>query len=163
MTEKDFLDNNVPPACADSIESERNYQEAMWNKDTTASGGNHSESEFLVFMQDYLREAMNVVSRNPEPMASEKASHIIRKVCAMALACAEKNKWIDTFDQYSKYNKANGNMNLVECMALMQACLNKAFDGIYDNSLESVKINIVLTFMAGTQGMINTKLCPLRD
>lgn len=150
------------PSCADSIKSERDYQEKMWNEDTTASAGFHSESEFLVFMQDYLREAMNTVSRNPEPQASQDAAHTVRKVCAMALACAEKNEWIEDFAKYMPLNKANGNTNLVQALALMQACLNKAFDAVYDGAVESVKLQMVLCFMAGTQAMTNMELYPMR-
>lgn len=151
------------PCCANSIKSERDYQEKMWNKDTTSSAGLHSESEFLVFMQDYLREAMSQVSRNPEPQASHNASHTVRKVCAMALACAEKNDWVEDFAKYMPLNKANGNINLVQALALMQACLNKALDAVYDESIESVKLQMTLCFMAGTQAMTNMQLCPMRE
>ena len=155
--------SEMPPCCADSIQSERNYQEKMWNEDTTSSAGLHSESEFLVFMQDYLREAMNIVSRNPEPQASEDAAQTVRKVCAMALACAEKNDWVEDFAKYMPFNKANGKTNLVQALALMQACLNKAFEAVYDESMESIKIQMVLCFMAGTQAMTNMELYPMRE
>lgn len=151
------------PSCVNCIHSERNYQEKMWNKDTTASAGLHSNSEFLVFMQDYLREAMTTVSRNPEPKASQEAAVIVRKVCAMALACAEKNDWIENFSDFMDYNKANGNTNMVQALALMQACLNKAFEAVYDHSVTSLQLQITLCFMAGTQAMTNMELYPMRD
>tara|TARA_E500000081_G_C6084546_1_gene329561 strand:+ start:383 stop:874 length:492 start_codon:yes stop_codon:yes gene_type:complete len=151
------------PSCVNCIQSERNYQEKMWNKDTTDSAGFHSESEFIVFMQDYLREAMNTVSRNPEPQASQMASHTVRKICAMALACAEKNEWLEKFCEFMKYNKANGDINLVKALALMQSCLNKAFDAVYDGSETALQLQITLCFMADTQAMTNMELYPMRD
>lgn len=162
MTESDLLTRQVPPSVANAIESERKYQEQIWNADTTQSGGMHSESEFLVFMQDYLREAMTIVSRNPEPYASEEAAHVVRKVSAMALACAVKNDWLESFEKYMAYNKAGTSCNIVQAIAIMQACLNKAFDSLYDNSLEGIRINLVLTFMAGTQAMENIEIYPMR-
>ena len=53
--------SEMPPLCADCIQSERDYQEKMWNEDTTESAGFHSESEFLVFMQDYLKKYLEVL------------------------------------------------------------------------------------------------------
>lgn len=151
------------PSCVNCLQSERDYQEKMWNENTTASAGMHSESEFLVFMQDYLREAMTQVSRNPEPMASNMAAATVRKVCAMALACAEKNEWVDAFCDYMDYNKADGTTNMVQALALMQACLNKAFEAVYDESKASLQLQLTLCFMAGTQAMTNLELYPMRE
>jgi hypothetical protein len=74
-----------------AIESELDYQIARWNKETTVTEGKHSVAEFTVFMQDYLREAMTVLSRNGEPGASEQALHIIRKITAMGVSCMMQN------------------------------------------------------------------------
>jgi hypothetical protein len=71
--------------------SELDYQVARWNKDTTVTEGNHSVTEFLVFMDDYLREAKTMVSRNGEPGASEAALHIVRKITALGVSCMMQN------------------------------------------------------------------------
>ncbi len=80
----------------DCMLSEREYQEKIWNENTTSSGGNHSHMEFFVFIKDYLDEAIHILSRNREPEASDKASHNMRKIAAMSLASLEKNKNINT-------------------------------------------------------------------
>lgn len=111
--------------------SERLYQEMMWNKDTTTSGGNHSDLEFLVFIDDYLREAINIVSRNPEPQASTNASEIIRKISAMILASAEKNDWIgDLLDSVSSIVEEDStpHYSVVESLAVIKGLVNKSFD-----------------------------------
>lgn len=160
-TEKIY--NKMLPNCANCIQSERDYQEKMWNEETTSSGGLHSDSEFLVFMQDYLREAMNQVSRQAEPTASKVAASTVRKICAMALACAEKNDWVDSFVEFMDYSKADGNTNLVQALALMQYSLNKCFEAVYDNSTSILRLQLTLCFMAGTQAMTNMELYPMRD
>ena len=75
----------------DVITGERVYQAGRWNKDTTESGGVHTVTEWLLYMQDYLTEAINVVSRNPDPEAKKMALDIIRKITAMGVACMEQN------------------------------------------------------------------------
>jgi hypothetical protein len=75
----------------EAINVERAYQEAKWNLATTSSGGRHSVTEWLVYMQDYLTEAMRIVSRNVDPGASVAALHSVRKIAAMGVACMEQN------------------------------------------------------------------------
>jgi hypothetical protein len=70
------------------IDGERAYQ-AKW--DTCESKGRHTVTEWLVYMQDYLSEAINMVSREAEPACHEKALHNIRKITAMGVACMEQN------------------------------------------------------------------------
>ena len=73
------------------IDSEREYQDKLWNENTTASNGKHSVPAWLLYMQDYLTEASHIVSRNSEPHASKKASNIIRKITAMGVSCMEQH------------------------------------------------------------------------
>ncbi len=68
---------------------ERAYQEERWGGCT--SQGKHTVTEFLVFMRDYIEEAMHHVSRNEEPAAARVALHAIRKVTAMGVACMEQH------------------------------------------------------------------------
>lgn len=83
MTDRDDVYN--------ALDSERDYQDQQWNVNTTSTGGQHSVTEFLVFMQDYLTQAMHQVSREGEPFASEKALHTVRKITAMGVACMEQH------------------------------------------------------------------------
>ena len=76
---------------AAAVASEREYQDDIWNDETTASGGKHDVSAWLTFMRSYLREAEDQVSRNPEPEGSELALHTIRKITAMGFACMEQH------------------------------------------------------------------------
>lgn len=48
-------------------------------------------SEFILYMQDYLREAQEIVCRKASPACDEDALHIVRKVEAMAASCMEQN------------------------------------------------------------------------
>lgn len=75
----------------DALDSERDYQDQQWNAHTTSTAGQHSVTEFLVFIQDYLTQAMHQVSRESEPFASEKALHTVRKITAMGVACMEQH------------------------------------------------------------------------
>ncbi len=74
-----------------AINGERNYQESIWNADTTESGGQHTVAEFLLYMQDYLTQAIHQSSRNPDPQAREMALNTIRKIVAMGICCMEQN------------------------------------------------------------------------
>lgn len=73
------------------INGERDYQDKLWNEHTTTSGGKHSVTEFLVYIRDYTEEALHILSRNPEPEASERASENVRKIAALAVVCMEQN------------------------------------------------------------------------
>ena len=72
-----------------AIDSERDYQDSKWGD--TLCEGKHSPTEYMVYIQDYLQEAMNVVSRVADPEGSAHAMHIIRKITAMGVACGEQN------------------------------------------------------------------------
>lgn len=74
-----------------AIDSERDYQDQRWNCETTPTCGKHSVTEFLVYMRDYIEEALHYASRNPDPQATEKALHDVRKVAALAVSCMEQN------------------------------------------------------------------------
>jgi hypothetical protein len=152
--EKIVSEFNIKKEVVISIKSERDYQEKLWNKDTTSSAGIHTNSEFLVFIQDYLNEAVHIVSRNPEPKASEEASHVLRKITAMAIACAEKNKWLDVMEDEQRSN-VHKNVNIVQSLSLIQHCINKSIESIYlNNSL--FKTYISLIFNIGCHAMSNT-------
>jgi hypothetical protein len=68
-----------------AIDSERDYQEQKW------PGNFHSPVEFLVYMQDYLTEAMRVASRQPDEVAIPRVLESIRKITAMGVACMEQH------------------------------------------------------------------------
>lgn len=72
------------------IDGERAYQETRWNPNTTTSGGKHSVGEWLVYMHDYLNEAMHHCSRYPDPAGSNQALVDIRKITAMGVAAMEQ-------------------------------------------------------------------------
>lgn len=73
----------------EAIRSEREYQDRLWG--SAESKGQHTVPEFILFMQNYLREAEDVVCRFASPKCDEEALHIIRKVVAMGVACMEQN------------------------------------------------------------------------
>ena len=73
-----------------AIDGERAYQATRWNTSTTATGGKHEDvTSWLVFMRDYVEEALHFLSRNGEPGATRFALHNVRKVTALGVACME--------------------------------------------------------------------------
>lgn len=72
-----------------AIDGERLYQDARWVTDGYPHV--HTVTEWLVYIDSYLREAMYVVSRGDEPACTEQALHIVRKIAAMGVACMEQN------------------------------------------------------------------------
>jgi len=72
-----------------AIRKERDYQTKLWQE--SASEGSHSTEEFALYIQDYLQEAIHIMSREPTPKASIKGLHIMRKIAGMAVACMEQN------------------------------------------------------------------------
>ena len=74
-----------------AIDSERQYQDGMWNSSTTTSGGLHSLEEWVVYMQSYLNQAVEQLSRNPKQIGDPLALHTIRKIATMGVACMEQH------------------------------------------------------------------------
>jgi len=74
-----------------AIDSERDYQDSRWNENTTTSGGYHSPAEWLVYMQDYLREAFSQASRHADPESRVMVMNTLRKITAMGVAAMEQN------------------------------------------------------------------------
>lgn len=72
-----------------AIDSEREYQDARWNG--TASGGRHSITEFLVYIKDYVEEALHIESREGVLTADPKALNIVRKVAGLAVVTMEQH------------------------------------------------------------------------
>lgn len=73
------------------LDGEREYQDRRWNVNTTPTEGQHTVTEWLVYMQDYVREAMTQVTRAADPAASRLALNTIRKITAMGVACMEQH------------------------------------------------------------------------
>lgn len=73
----------------EAIRGEVKYQDELWGNEP--SGGIHSVVEWILFIQNYLREAEEVVSRKPSPKCDEEALHVMRKIATMAVRCMEQN------------------------------------------------------------------------
>src|SRR5690348_2933363 len=73
------------------INEERDYQDSKWNEDTTASGGKHSNTEFLVYIRDYVEQALHYASRNSEQKVLPFTQDALRKIAALAVAAMEQN------------------------------------------------------------------------
>lgn len=74
-----------------AIDSERDYQDGRWNETTTTSEGLHTPAEWLVYIQDYLREAFTQASRFGNPESNDMVMNTIRKITAMGVAAMEQN------------------------------------------------------------------------
>lgn len=74
----------------EALDGERAYQGTRWNRDTTETGGVHEGiADWLLYMESYLNEAKEHLSRNGEPGATEFALNNVRKVTALGVACME--------------------------------------------------------------------------
>lgn len=75
-----------------AVDSERDYQDSRIKNDgSTAPDGKHSPEEYLVYMQDYLNEALHTASRVWGPKARPAIMEIVRKVTALGVAAMEAN------------------------------------------------------------------------
>lgn len=79
------------PEVYEALDSERAYQDSRWNEKTTLSGGRHSLEEWLVYLQDYLTEAVHLASRLPQQEAQPKVLANVRKIGAMCVAAMEQH------------------------------------------------------------------------
>jgi hypothetical protein len=75
----------------EALDGEREYQKKWENPELTDSGGVHTLTEFLVYIQDYTNEALHVASREPDPKSEEFIRHSMRKIGALAVAAMEQN------------------------------------------------------------------------
>lgn len=69
----------------EALDTERTYQGKRWGD------ANHSITEFLVYMQDYVAEALHKCSRLPDEEANPQALDSIRKVAALGVAAMEQH------------------------------------------------------------------------
>lgn len=75
----------------EALDAERDYQEQRWNYSTTSTGGKHSVTEFVLYMDTYIQDIKQDLSKNADPEASRLALDKLRKVTAMGIACMEQN------------------------------------------------------------------------
>ena len=75
----------------EAIDSERAYQNTRWNDETTTTGGRHSLEEWFTYVEDYVREAQHILSREAKQNADPKALAIMRKVAGMAVCAMEQH------------------------------------------------------------------------
>jgi hypothetical protein len=74
-----------------AIDTEREYQNMMWNESTTASKGQHSPEEWYMYMEDYINQAKHILSRENVQSSYPKAMDIMRKVASMAVCAMEQH------------------------------------------------------------------------
>ena len=72
------------------IDTEREYQDLRWNPNTTITGGIHTPTEWLVFIQDYLTEAMHISTRQPAQACDPLIMANLRKIAGMCVAAMEE-------------------------------------------------------------------------
>lgn len=70
-----------------AIDSERVYQSQRWG----ASGERHSALEYLVYIQDYVLEAMHRLSRTSDDAAHLETQNSLRKIAALAVCALERH------------------------------------------------------------------------
>ena len=74
------------------LDGERAYQDIRWANDQAERGTHlHNSTEWLLYMQDYLTEAIRIASREDDQIAHVKVMEVIRKIGGMAVAAMEQN------------------------------------------------------------------------
>lgn len=73
------------------IDGERAYQDSLWNPSTTPTGGKHSPTEWLVYIQTYAQKALIVGTEESDTTARPKQLATLRKIAGMAVACMEEH------------------------------------------------------------------------
>lgn len=74
------------------IDGERDYQDEVWNENTTSSKGIHSPEEWIMYMEVYLEKAKHICASEPTQTAVPRAMEIIRKVGAMCVKAMEQHE-----------------------------------------------------------------------
>ena len=74
-----------------TVSGERDYQDAVWCAATTPTEGKQSPTEFLVYIQHYLNEAVREASTAADPASMIAVLDNVRKLSALAVACMEQN------------------------------------------------------------------------
>jgi hypothetical protein len=67
------------------IDGERKYQDARWLKPAHS----HSVTEYLVYIRDYVEDALHRVSHED---GDQGIRPNVRKIAALAVACMEENQ-----------------------------------------------------------------------
>lgn len=78
----------------EAIDGERDYQDSVWNADTTSSGGQHETAAFILYMEEYIARARKLSSSLAEGATDEngeEALDFVRKVTSLGVACMEQN------------------------------------------------------------------------
>ena len=103
------------------IDGERDYQDTLGL--TSETDGYHTPTEFLLYIDDYLREAKTVASRTWGPGATPKVLDLIRKITTLGVACMEQNGAIErTFkvrDIHGDEFEVGNGISLVEARELV--------------------------------------------
>lgn len=73
------------------VSGERDYQDSLWNPDTTTSNGQHTVSEFVLYMEHNLQKAREVLSTMASPGAEAAGLAFVRKVTGLGISCMEQN------------------------------------------------------------------------
>jgi hypothetical protein len=75
----------------DLLLGERKYQVNRWNINTTSTEGRHPRpEEWLVYIQAYLTEAIQVMTRAKDPDATAECMEIIRKITTLGFAAMQQ-------------------------------------------------------------------------
>lgn len=68
----------------EAVNTERDYQEKRWNREPP-----HSIVEYLVYMRDYVEEALHNASRVDDAIMKQGLLNNVRKVTGLGVACME--------------------------------------------------------------------------
>lgn len=82
-----------------ALMKEREYQDKVWNEETTGSRGVHSPTEWLVFIQHYLNIAIAKASTQKQEQENHDVMDNIRKIGAMCMAAMEQNQIVEREDE----------------------------------------------------------------
>jgi hypothetical protein len=71
------------------IDGERDYQNTKWSSPPDLL---HTPTEFILYIDDYVRQGISQATRNTNPEATQICLDTIRKIAALAVACMEQHE-----------------------------------------------------------------------
>lgn len=162
-----FTELKIPQREQQWLMSELYYQSQRWNKDTTSTKGIHDVFEFATFIQDYNNEMIHILSRKGEPVASEEAMHIIRKIAAMCVSSLYQSQNIDNLKfGYLKFGYFNDH-SFLKNPTHAANLINHFLMGIYKDQLsmsyESANNQLTFIFNVCVSVALKAEKLPLRS
>jgi hypothetical protein len=125
-----LLHLNIPTEkLCEALQTERYYQNRLWDFNNLESRGLYNHLEFITFIQSYVSESIDIVSRKADPKASIDSAHNLRRIAALALASLEinlENNELSAFVNKFQHRKCLFDINIIESLSMINTAINES-------------------------------------